>query len=377
MRARDPLTLVLAALLLYAGLVGVGARMLLDGTPEAAAAALHERTETAAVAVRPAVGESELVVPQGAGAGGIAQLAVDAGVLTDARAFLLLLDYQRAAPELQAGRYTLPRPTPAGELIRRLRAGVPSEVVVCVPAGLRLEQLRELLVDGDDEAPPGCFAEAVVTAAQWDAAHQGPRSHPLLVARPEGATLEGYLAAQSYAFADAQSAESLVQAMLDALADVVTPGLVREADASGLSLHELLTLASIVEREGALEDEYPLIASVFLNRLEGGIPLQADPTVQYSIATEESVELYGWWKEELTIDDLDVDSPYNTYRVPGLPPGPIAQPGAAAIRAVVDAPETELLYFVANPSCDGVSHLFAETLDGHIANVARYRAACE
>ncbi len=377
MRARDPLTFVLAALLLYAGLVSVGARMLLDGTPEAAAAALHERTGTAAVAVRPAVGESELVVPQGAGAGGIAQLAVDAGVLTDARAFLLLLDYQRAAPELQAGRYTLPRPTPAGELIRRLRAGVPREVVVCVPAGLRLEQLRELLIAGDDEAPPGCVAEGVVTAAQWDAAHQGPRSHPLLVARPEGATLEGYLAAESYAFADAQSAESLVQAMLDALADVVTPGLIREADASGLSLHELLTLASIVEREGALEDEYPLIASVFLNRLEGGIPLQADPTVQYSIATEESVELYGWWKEELTIDDLDVDSPYNTYRVSGLPPGPIAQPGAAAIRAVVDAPETELLYFVANPSCDGVSHLFAETLDGHIANVVRYRAACE
>ena len=99
--------------------------------------------------------------------------------------------------------------------------------------------------------------------------------------------------------------------------------------------------------------------------------------MQYAIATPEGVERHGWWKEQLTIDDLAVDSPYNTYRIPGLPPGPIAQPGAAAIRAVVGAPETDLLYFVADPSCDGVSHLFAETLDEHIANVHRYRAACE
>ena len=99
--------------------------------------------------------------------------------------------------------------------------------------------------------------------------------------------------------------------------------------------------------------------------------------MQYAVATPASVERHGWWKEALTLEDLAVESPYNTYRVQGLPPGPIAQPGAAAIRAVADAPETDLFYFVANPSCDGVSHLFSETLDEHIANVERYRAACE
>ncbi|MCY4640970.1 MAG: endolytic transglycosylase MltG [Chloroflexi bacterium] len=377
MRGRDPLALVLVALLLYAALVLASARILIEGTPQAAASALDERARAAAVAVRPAVGERELVVPAGAGGAGIAQLAADAGVLRDQRAFLLLLDYQRAAPELQAGRYLLARPTPAGELIRRLRAGVPTELVICVPAGLRLEELRALLVERDDEAPGGCAAGPVVSAASWDAAHEGPRSHPLLAARPEGASLQGYLAAQGYALEQAGSAESLVQAMLDALAEVVTPELRRGAEARGLSLHELLTLASIVQREGALEEEYGLIASVFLNRLAQGIPLQADPTVQYAIATEESARRDGWWKEGLTVDDLAVDSPYNTYRIGGLPPGPIAQPGSAAIRAVVGAPETELLYFVANPSCDGVSHLFAETLDEHIANVGRYRDACE
>ena len=376
MRGRDPLLPVLVALLLYAALVLAGARLLIEATPQAAASALDERARAAAVAVRPAVGEREVVVPAGAGGAGIARLAADAGVLLDPQAFLLLLDYQRAAPELQAGRYLLPRPTPAGELIRRLRAGVPTELVICVQAGLRLEQLRELLVEGD-EAPPGCVAGPVVSGAAWDAAHRGPRSHPLLAARPEGASLQGYLAARGYALEQAASAESLVQAMLDALAEVVTPELRRGAAERGLSLHELLTLASIVQREGALEEEYGLIASVFLNRLSQGIPLQADPTVQYAIATPEGVERHGWWKEQLTIDDLAVDSPYNTYRIPGLPPGPIAQPGAAAIRAVVGAPETDLLYFVADPSCDGVSHLFAETLDEHIANVHRYRAACE
>ncbi|MYH40460.1 MAG: endolytic transglycosylase MltG [Chloroflexi bacterium] len=376
MRPRDPLALVLGALLVYAALVLAGARALVERAPGEAASALEERSGTAAVAVSVALGESELDVPQGAGASGIARIAAEAGVLSDEQAFLLLLDYQRAAPELQAGLYTLPRPTPPGELIRRLRSGVPRELVICVPAGLRLEELRELVL-GEREAPPGCAEGPLVPASGWDAAHEGPRSHPLLAGRPEGATLQGYLAARSYALEDAESAESLVEAMLDALARVVTPELRRQASERGLELHELLTLASIVEREGAVEEEYPLIASVFLNRLESGVPLQADPTVQYAVATPQSVERHGWWKEALTLDDLAVESPYNTYRVQGLPPGPIAQPGAAAIRAVADAPETDLFYFVASPSCDGVSNIFSETLDEHVANVERYRAACE
>ncbi len=377
MRGRDPLTLALAALLLYAALVGVVAVVVIGGTPGGTAAALDREPEHAAVAVRPAIGTAEVVVPEGAGADAIAQLLVEAGVLDETRTFRLLLDYQGAASELHAGRYELPRPAPAADVIRRLRVGLTDERFLCVPEGLRLEEIGELLVDGRADAPPGCVGESVVTAAEWEQALAGPRAHPLLVTRPEGATLEGYLAPRNYPLRDETTAESLLAAMLDALAEVVTPELIGAADARGLALHELLTLASIVEREAALVEEQPLVASVFLNRLDAGIALQADPTVQYAIATSESVELYGWWKVGLTLDDLAVESPYNSYLVAGLPPGPIAAPGAAAIRAVVEAPETELLYFVADESCDGATHAFAETLDEHNANVARYRAACE
>lgn len=377
MRARDPLTLALAALLLYAVGVGVAASIVLGGTPGAVASALDREPAGAAVAVRPAIGTVEIVVPEGAGADAIAQQLLEAGVLDDTRAFRLLLDYQGAAAELRAGRYEMPRPAPAAEAIRRLRAGLTDERFVCVPEGVRLEEIGELLVLGRPDAPPGCVAEGVVGAAEWAAALDGPRAHPLLVTRPEGATLEGYLAPRNYPLRDETTAESLLAAMLDALAEVVTPELIGAADARGLTLHELLTLASIVEREAALVEEQPIIASVFLNRLESGIALQADPTVQYAVATPESVELHGWWKVGLTLDDLAADSPYNSYVVAGLPPGPIAAPGAAAVRAVVEAPETDLIFFVADPSCDGASHAFAETLDEHNANVARYRAACE
>ncbi len=377
MRARDPLTLTLAALLLYAVGVGVAVSVALGGTPGAAAAALEREPADAAVAVRPAIGTVEVEVAEGTGADAIALLLVEAGVLDDTRLFLLLLDYQGAAAELHAGRYELPRPAPAAEAIRRLRDGLTDERFVCVPEGLRLEEIGELLVLGRADAPPGCATEGVVAAAEWEAALAGPRAHPLLVTRPEGATLEGYLAPRNYPLRDETSAESLLDAMLDALAEVVTPELIGAADARGLTLHELLTLASIVEREAALVEEQPLIASVFLNRLADGIALQADPTVQYAIATRESVELHGWWKVGLTLDDLAADSLYNSYLVAGLPPGPIAAPGAAAIRAVVEAPESALLFFVADESCDGASHAFAETLEQHNANVARYRAACE
>ena len=140
--------------------------------------------------------------------------------------------------------------------------------------------------------------------------------------------------------------------------------------ASGLTLLDAVTLASIVEREAVLPEERALIAAVFLNRLELGIALQADPTVQYAITIgfdEEPED--GWWKLELTLDDLALESPYNTYVGAGLPPGPIASPGLGAIQAVMRPADTDFLYFVARG--DG-SHVFAETLEEHNANVAEF-----
>ena len=154
--------------------------------------------------------------------------------------------------------------------------------------------------------------------------------------------------------------------MLQAFADNVTPYTQAGADA-GLTVNEIVTLASIIEREAQVPSERPIMAQVFLSRLRQEIPLQADPTVQYAISADpQSVAAYGYWKQGLTVADLRSDSPYNTYEVAGLPPGPICNPGLDSILAVVNPADTNYLYFVAQ--ADG-SHLFAETFDEHLQNI--------
>ena len=184
-----------------------------------------------------------------------------------------------------------------------------------------------------------------------------------------GATLNGYLFPETYPIDEETTAESLVVAMLEALDESIDQVLRGRIALSSLTLHEVLTLASIVERETLLRDEMPVVASVFLNRLAVGVKLDADPTVQYAITTGSSEQPDdGWWKIDLTLDDLAFQSPYNTYLFAGVPPGPIASPGLAAIRAVLSPADTDFFYFVARG--DG-SHAFAETLAEHNANVDR------
>ena len=134
-----------------------------------------------------------------------------------------------------------------------------------------------------------------------------------------------------------------------------------------LSLRDVVILASIIEREARVPEDRPLIASVFLNRLELGMKLDADPTVQYAVAGDAaSVQQFGYWKRALTVSDYRVSSPYNTYVNAGLPPGPIANPALDAILAVLQPAETDYLYFVARP--DG-RHVFAETFAEHQQNI--------
>jgi UPF0755 protein len=133
----------------------------------------------------------------------------------------------------------------------------------------------------------------------------------------------------------------------------------------GLSLFQAVTLASIVQREAIVEDEMPLIASVFLNRLKAGMKLESDPTVQYALGYQE--ESGKWWKSPLSLDELKVDSPYNTYLYSNLPPGPIANPGLNALKAVAFPAQTPYYYFRA--ACDGSGkHTFAETFEEHQLN---------
>jgi UPF0755 protein len=179
-----------------------------------------------------------------------------------------------------------------------------------------------------------------------------------------GRPLEGHLFPDTYALPRHTDAPKLVKMMNDAFEHALTPDIRSAAQERGLSEKQLVTLASIVEKETGNPAERPLVASVYENRLRIGMALQCDPTVIYAL------ELAGRYDGNLRRDDLNVDSPYNTYRYPGLPPGPIASPGKASLEAVVHPADTNYLYFVSKN--DG-SHVFASTLAEHAKNLKRYQ----
>src|SRR5436190_2926 len=177
----------------------------------------------------------------------------------------------------------------------------------------------------------------------------------------EGPSVEGYLFPDTYQFVRGMTPEELLGKMVQRMRAKLTPEIHGRARERGLSAHQLLTLASIIEREAIVKDEQRLISAVFWNRLKIGMPLQADPTVQYAVAKE---------RRALNRADRLNGHPYNTYVHAGLPPGPIASPGLEAIHAALDPAPVKYLYFVAR---DDRRHHFSTTVDEHNAAVARYR----
>ena len=282
------------------------------------------------------------------------------GVIPSAAHFRILVSLLGYEQLLQAGQYEFERGTPTLEAVLRIREGRTSTRRVVLREGLRREEVAEILAQED-----------VVSAAEFLAAAQRSYPYDFLADLPPGASLEGYLFPATYDFRHNMSGQEVVEAMLRAFGQNVTPGLRQEAREAGLTLHQVVTLASIVEREAQLAQERPIMAQVFLKRLRLGIPLEADPTVQYALAQDpDSVRRYGYWKQELTEADLAIDSPYNTYLNGDLPPGPIANPGLDAILAIIRPADTDYLYFVAKP--DG-SHAFAKTEEEHLKNVETYQ----
>ena len=300
-------------------------------------------------------------VAPGESAGDISGRLEETGVIESARLFRILVALMGVEDEMVAGRYEFDRGMPTLQVIGRLRLGITMPLTVTVPEGLRSEEValvmeREGIVKAED------FRHALASEAY---------DFGFLSERPAGTGLEGYLFPATYGFSRGVTAEEVVRRMLAAFDAQVTPELRQAIQASGLTLHEAVTLASIVEREAVRPEERPLIASVFLNRLRLGMPLEADPTVQYALANDPaSVERFGFWKQGLTTEDLQVDSPYNTYVNGGLPPGPIANSGLASLEAVAHPAQSNYLYFVARQ--DG-SHVFAETLEEHLRNIQQYQ----
>jgi UPF0755 protein len=200
------------------------------------------------------------------------------------------------------------------------------------------------------------------------AANNSQNAQALLQVIPQGSPVEGFMVPDSYQVSRDTNAQDLIRVITDNFLLQLTPGLLEGITHQGLDLYQAVTLASIVQRESIVEDEMPLIASVFLNRLAAGMKLETDPTVQYARGYNE--QQATWWTNPLSLADLEIQSPYNTYLYPGLPPTPISNPGLRALRAVAFPESTPYYYFRA--ACDGSGlHTFAETFEEHVNNACQ------
>ncbi|HEX6899685.1 MAG TPA: endolytic transglycosylase MltG [Thermoanaerobaculia bacterium] len=293
--------------------------------------------------------EKLVTVEPGMGAGEILQTLEKEGVLADAKLARTYLIYFLRDPKIQAGEYRFSGPLSTPQVLRMLVKGDIVTRSVTVIEGLTLEEIAQQLAR-EKFGRREVFLDLM-------------RS-PELIADldPDAPDLEGYLFPETYTFASAVSEREIVKTMVDTFRrrfeKEVRPLL---ADGSpGRSVRQVATLASIVEKEAQVASERPLIAAVYRNRLDRGIGLAADPTVIYAL------KRLGRWNGNIRKDDLRMQSPYNTYRYAGLPPGPICSPGLASLRAAADPADVPYLYFVSRN--DG-THVFAETLEEHNRNV--------
>ena len=289
------------------------------------------------------------------------------GFVLDADLFNLYLRVSGLERRIQAGNFMLSQSMNMREVAQALQTALEAEVAVTIPEGFRIEEIAERLA-----------ANNVMDVEQFLTAVRQPRAlslfadYEFLQSLPGDASLEGFLFPDTYRFpVFASTPELVIAPFLDNfIRRVGTEGLA--SGRSGLSGRDLINLAAIVEREAVQADERPLIASVYLNRLNnvcpdvGGRYLQADPTVQYA----RGVPGNWWWKPERIEEYAEVTSPYNTYLNEGLPPGPIANPGLNAIEATQNPAQAAYCFFVATGE-DG-RHVFAQTLAEHEQNMRTY-----
>lgn len=303
---------------------------------------------------------------EGRSAGDIGKDLEKLGVIKSGQQFEFLVSLMGVQRSLSTGDYLLAKNSSALTVVRELSVKDAVPVLkVTFPEGIRIEEMAVLA----EEAGFGTREEFMAAAA----GAQVPAG--FAEAFPPGATLQGYLFPDTYIMPIGSTPADLIAYMLSTLDVRFTPELRAAAATHGLNTHQALTLASIVEREAVLETERPRIAGVFYNRLAANDSLGADPTVQFAVSlVPGSVEKYGYWKKELTLEDLAIESPYNTRKFAGLPPGPIANPGLASIKAVANPEATDFYYFVADSRAGDGSHVFAATLAEHQQNIAQYGA---
>lgn len=289
----------------------------------------------------------------------IARSLENAGLIRSASAFV---DYVRANgldTELEAGTYFLNQTQTIPQIALILTDSASSQFAFRILEGWRIEEIAAA-IDANPvyfDFTGADFLALVSAGAPIDPAFAA------FVVLPDGASLEGFLYPDTYNLPAGVTAQQLRDILLQTFRDRVGTQLVTDAAAQGYTLFQMVTLASIVEREAVHNDEHVLIASAYRNRMDIGMKLDADPTVQYALQGARG----RWWPQITRADYTDVLSPYNTYLNTGLPPGPIASPGISAIRAAVYPAVSNYLYFRAR--CDGSNyHDFAVTYEEHLAN---------
>lgn len=270
-------------------------------------------------------------------------------LIKNAFVFRVAAKLQGVENSLQAGEYAISPVMPVHQMLDMMSQGHTAYQQITIPEGYTVDQIAELLAE-KKIADPEKFKALAKTFTPY----------PYMQANLNTKySAEGFIFPDTYRFAKGISEEELLALMVKQFDTKLTPDLRQRAAQQGLSVREVIIMASLVEKEAKLSEEQPVIAGVFSNRVKQDMPLQSCATIQY---------ILGYPKAELTIQDTQIASPYNTYQSMGLPPGPIANPGSAAIKAVLFAEKTDYLYFVADKQG---KHHFSKTYEEHLTAISQ------
>jgi len=290
-------------------------------------------------------------IPQGAGSPEIRRRLVESGVVSDDFILRAALWWSGRSRSLQAGEYRFDQPVSPLAVVDKIASGDVYTQRLTFPEGLTIPEMAKVF-EARGFGPARSFIKA---------AADGSLVKDL---DPKAPDLEGYLFPETYSLPRRVDASRLVAMMVDRFRAIYDEPLRARAEAQQMATRQVVTLASLIEKETARPDERPLVSAVYRNRIKQRMGMQADPTVVYALMKA------GKYDGNIRREDLNFDSPYNTYRYPGLPPGPIAAPGRASLEAALEPADVPYLYFVSRN--DG-SHVFAATLQEHNANVYQYQ----
>lgn len=292
-----------------------------------------------------------VTIPAGTGTSGIAEILLENQLIDNSGVFKLQSKTKGFDGKYKAGEYSLSPSMSMEEIMKLLIAGKADTVRFTIPEGYDIKRTTEKLAS-EGLINADTFAKEI-ESGQFD--------YKFMESAPAGANrLEGYLFPETYDIYTTANEHDIINKMLSQFNSVFTDEYYARAKELNMSVNEVITLASVIEREARVSEDRPIIASVFYNRLKIGMPLQSCATVQYILGEQKAV---------LSIKDTKIESPYNTYLNPGLPPGPIASPGADSIKAALYPAETDYLYFLAKG--DG-THAFSATYDQFLKDKAKY-----